>query len=68
VKKLDKKVSALQQDVSTTKLTALYLKGYLQSHHDLSVKTRKKVTTLCAELSYHNWSGDGIRPESGCEH
>jgi hypothetical protein len=36
VKKLDEKVTALQQDVSSTYKTALFLKGYLQSHARIS--------------------------------
>jgi hypothetical protein len=67
IKKLDKKVTALQGDLSSTKSTALFLKGYLKSHADVSNHTLQKVTILCAELSYHNWSGDGIRAKSLCE-
>jgi hypothetical protein len=67
VKKLDKKVTALQNDVSFTKQTALFLKGYLETHGKASNKTLDKVTTLCRELSFHSWSGEGIRPQSLCE-
>jgi hypothetical protein len=67
VKKLDKRMTALQEEVSSTKNTALFVKGYLKSHADISNQTLVKVTILCAELSYHNWSGDGVRAKSLCE-
>jgi collagen triple helix repeat protein len=67
VKKLDKKVTALQKDVSSVNNTALFLKGYLQSHAGVANETLRRLKTHCREESGNHWGGEGVRPVSGCE-
>lgn len=67
IKKPDKKVTALQKDVSMTRDTALFLKGYVHDLPGITSKTLSKVTTLCGESSYYHWGGGGVRAKSLCE-